>query len=224
MAGSEIIHIVGTVAVVQFLCDLVARFMIFQKQPYQRSLKNLESIQIKHDKLEKEIATKSKTQNPKQQEKLLKRLKVITDDLGEARADVAKRHSFPGMITSIVFFMLMRVLWTEHGGKVIAVLPFTPITLLRKLTLRGLDFGSNTNTNIQFPENSTVTSADQACNFIAIYVLSTLSVKYYINKLFGVHPPPGADQGLMTVMESPTVAKGMRQLGVDPDALKDKTS
>ena len=38
--------------------------------------------------------------------------------------------------------------------------------------------------------------------------------------MFGTKPPPGADDGIGTLMEAPRHQQVMRNFGVDPDELK----
>lgn len=212
MTAEEIVRVAVTVSVVQVLCDLLARYFVFQKDPYRRSVGALQRAQTKHDKLAKDASGKAK-------DKYKKRLDRAKDDLGEAKSEVAKRHSGPGMMTSFFFVLLFRILGAEHSGKVLGVMPFTPWRLLRKITLRGLDFGEDLSLNV-FKESVGVDSVQQACSFTIIYILCNVGVKFYVHKLVGEAAPPGADGGLLAVMESPKIARGLRQLGLDPDEFK----
>ena len=120
------------------------------------------------------------------------------------------------MFSSLFFVILLRILGAENKGKVIAVLPFLPFKLLGKVTRRGLDWGSMPEgliegTNINF---------GQGGSFLFIYLLSAMSVKFYVSKIIGKSPPPGADKGVMTVMDSPRGQKMIRSMGLDPDDMK----
>ena len=118
----------------------------------------------------------------------------------------------------LYFFILLRILGAEHTGKVIGVLPFVPYpNLICRVTGRGLDW-----TNVALDDESIGTQLDtkQAISFMCIYLLSTLSVKGYVHKIFGQKPPKGADQGFMTVAESPMVKRTLASVGIDVDELK----
>jgi hypothetical protein len=114
---------------------------------------------------------------------------------------------------------LFQILGAEYSGKVMGVLPFTPWRLLRKISMRGLDFGDDLGGAL-FHKSVGVDTVQQACSFTVIYILCNMGVKFFVHKLVGEAPPPGADGGLYAVMESPRVARGLRQLGIDPDELK----
>jgi uncharacterized membrane protein (DUF106 family) len=216
MTADDILRVAITVSVTQMACDLLARYLVYQKEPYLESVSALERAQTKFDKLQKEYDSKKAT---KQQDKMKKRLDTAKDDLGEAISDVARKHSGPGIVTSMIFVVLFRILGAEHGGKVMGVIPFVPQRLLRKVTMRGLDFGDELGLTI-FKDSPGVNSVNQACSFMIIYLLCNMGVKFYIHQLVGERPPPGADGGILAVMESPKIVKGLRQMGIDPDEYK----
>jgi hypothetical protein len=143
-----------------------------------------------------------------------KRLARSKEDYGEQCSEVARRHTGPGMLSSIFFVILLRILGAEHKGNVMALMPFVPFNFLTRITARGLDWG-----DVASLEGTDV-AVKQATSFLFIYLLSGLSVKYFINKAFGTQPPPGADKGILTVMESPQGQKMMKSMGIDPDELK----
>lgn len=216
MTAHDILRVAMTVSAVQIICDLLARYFVYSKPTYTRAVGALERARTKYDKLAKETASKTPG---KQQDKVQKRLDRAKEDLGEAKSEVAKRHSSPGIWSSMLFMLMFRVLGAEHSGKVMGVLPFVPFRLLRKVTLRGLEFGDDLGTSV-FQESTGVDTVHQACSFVIIYLLCNLGVKFYVHKLVGEAPPPGAEGGLLAVLESPKIAKGLRQMGIDPDELK----
>ena len=219
MAAEDILRLAITVSVTQIICDLLANKFVYEKDPYRRAVSAFERAQTKYDKLVKETDTKLSGGNAKQQDKVKKRLEQAKNDLGEAKSEVAKRHSGPGMLSSIVFVILFRVLGIEHGGKVIGIIPFEPFSLLSRVTMRGLDFGGELGLAM-FKDSKALFSVQQACSFTVIYLLCNMGLKFYVHKIVAEAPPHGADGGLMTVMESPTISRAMKQLGIDPDELK----
>ena len=207
MTGSEISNIVATVGIAQLVCDLLAKWLVYNKEPYQRACHALERARWKLNKAEADF---------KKNEKHAKKLQRAREDWGEACSDVARRHTAPGVWSSVFFVILLRILGTEHRGKVIGLLPFVPFTMLARVTSRGLDW-------TDIPE-STLDGRDvdhrQAASFLFIYVLGGLSVKFFVGKLIGTQPPPGADRGILTMMESRQGQKLMKSFGIDPDDLK----
>lgn len=216
MPANEIVRIAVTVTVAQVICDLLTKKLVYQKEPYKRAVSALERAQEKFNRLEKEYEPKKAN---KQGEKVKKRLDQAENDLHENRAEVARRHSAPGILLSIVFLILFRILAAEHAGKVMAILPFAPHWILTKVSMRGLDFQGDMGMSV-LKDSEGVKSIEQACSFTLIYLLCNMSVKFFAHKLIGETPPSGADQGIFTVMESPTIKRGLKQMGLDPDELK----
>eukprot|EP00980_Cylindrotheca_fusiformis_P007945 scaffold1697_cov120-Cylindrotheca_fusiformis.AAC.27 len=208
MTASEVLSIATTVGVCQICLDLVTNYLVYKKEPYQRACNALERARWKLNKAEADLA-----KNPKKNEKRHQRAK---DDFGEAAAFVASKRSAPTVLSSIFFIVLLRILGAENKGNVIAVLPFTPFRLLGRLTRRGLDWGNMPDGVV---EGSNV-SFEQGASYLFIYFLATISVKTYCNKLFAINAPPGADRGIMTVMDSPQGHKMAKAMGIDPDDMK----
>jgi hypothetical protein len=120
------------------------------------------------------------------------------------------------MMSSFFFIILLRILGAENKGKVIAIIPFLPFRLLGKITKRGLDWGGMPDGLI---EGSGI-HFGQGGSYLFIYLLSTMSVKFYASKIFGTPPPRGADGGMMTLLESPQGQKMAKTMGYDPADLK----
>jgi len=122
----------------------------------------------------------------------------------------------------------------------VAILPFQPWGLVKRLTLRGLTLdgkfdvvntlmgglvervGAGSNINLSVPRVFCVT---QGCGFLFLYILSNMSVKFLVHKLLGRKPPDGADKGVLNLMDDPQGKKILHSLGMDADELKEvKTS
>jgi uncharacterized membrane protein (DUF106 family) len=213
MTASDILSICLTVGVVQTLCDLLAKYLIFTREPYLRAVASMERARWKRDKAEVDA---------KKNDKHAKRLQRAQDDFSEACSEVARRHTGPGIITSVIFVILLRVLGTEHKGNVMGLLPFVPFQFLQRFTARGLDtkelmmiqadvFGQNDVDKV---------NVQQAVSFLFVYVLATFSIKYYVHQIVGTAAPDGADKGIMSVMESPKGNRLLKSLGIDPNDLK----
>uniref|UniRef100_A0A7S2EPN4 Uncharacterized protein n=1 Tax=Trieres chinensis TaxID=1514140 RepID=A0A7S2EPN4_TRICV len=231
MTGSEILKIAGTVAVVQAGCDILARRFVFSQEPYQRALSAFERARTKRDKIVKatEESAAGGGGKPRKgvsssQEKNAKKIQRAEDDCAEAAAEVARRHTQPTFFSSLAFIILYRILSAEHAGRVIAVMPFQPWGLVRRLSMRGITIDE---VALSLPKSATAEAAakvshhSQACAFLFVYVLCTLSVKFMVNKLLGTHPPQGADGGVGTILDAPKSQRMLKSLGVDTDELKE---
>lgn len=62
------------------------------------------------------------------------------------------------------------------------------------------------------------------CAFMVIYLLSTMSIRFYVHQLFGTMPPTGADGGIMSLLDSPMGQRIALAAGMDPKELKDVMS
>jgi len=209
MTTSDITNIVVTVAIVQLCCDLAANHFVFAQDAYQRAVGRLSREQFKLKKLQDQDK-EGKVVTEKQQKKFQK----AKADVAEASAEITKRHTAPSFFTSVVFFLLYRILATEYFGKVVAVLPFAPWSLIRKLSMRGLEIDLD-----KFQPGADITSPNQACSFLFIYVLSSLSVKFVVSKVVGTKPPKGAEGGIMSILDAPQSQKMLKNWGIDNESI-----
>ena len=239
MTSSDILNIVVTVGIIQLLCDLISNYFVYNSDGYKRSCSTLERMKWKYDK-----AQVDSNKNPEKQTNI-KKLQRAKDDYGEACSNVARKHTTPAVLTSIMFIILLRILGTEHGGgnKMIAFLPLIPFNFIsNKITTRGINIQNvvmmlNNKNYIQLVNDNDGSDGEedssspgggggggvhvkQITTFLFIYILATLSVKFYVNKLFGTSPPSGADNGLMSVMESPKSQRMLKSMGVNPEDYK----
>jgi hypothetical protein len=207
MTGSEILNIVFTVGVSQLAIDLLSNYFIFKGDAYQRSIKNMERSKTKLHRAKEDLKRSKKHQ---------KKVEGAEAEYSSACAEVARRHMAPSMISSVYFFLLLKILGSEYQGRVMGVLPFVPYRIVNGITGRGLDW---TDVPIEALAGTTFVPK-QAFSFLCVYVLAGLSVKYYVTKLVATSPPPGADRGIMTVVNSPAGHHIARSFGLDPNDLK----
>ena len=234
MTADDIVRIVVTVAIAQFACDAIAYWRIFSQEPYQRAVAAYGRAKWKKDKAKKDaqelgINTDGSTETTpstntsgkqKSQNKILRTQKAwerADQDCNDAAAMVSRRFMLPNFLTSILFVILLRIMGLEYKGQIMALLPFTPWSFFQRVSARGLEFSDLAYE--QPTSNSLVTETGQAASFVVIYMLTGLSVKFYVNKLFGTKPPPGAD-GMMNLTQSSWGKRWLASVGVDPNELK----
>lgn len=241
MTTNDVLQIAGIVAVAQCICDLLSRRLVFSREPYKRAVSTFDRAKIKRDKIV--AASKAPLTTPsasskqgkvgslnseKAADKQAKKIQRAEDDLAEAASEVAKRHTGPTFLGSIVFVVLYRILNAEYSGRVVAVLPFQPWSIVRRLSMRGISMEDD----IFAPLDATVgamgekvppavASTFQACSFLFIYVLCTMSVKFIVHTILGVKPPKGADGGIGTLLDAPKSQRVLQSFGVDPEELKE---
>jgi len=244
MTVSDIGKIVFAVASTEFLTCILSRRLIFQSESYTKLVNSFERAKVRRDKTDTSVAAKktarekqSQQKSQKSVEKDAKKLQRENEELSGFAAEVARRHTMAAFYSSIAFLILYRILAAEYAGKVVALLPFEPFRLLRRITFRGLSDWTATEVHSHWmqseggPEATTpgenaslspdVTSAAQACAFAFIYILCSLSVKMMVNMAFGTKPPPGADDGVGTLIDAPQSQKMMKNFGLDANEVKE---
>mmetsp|Transcript_15876 Transcript_15876/g.38155 ORF Transcript_15876/g.38155 Transcript_15876/m.38155 type:complete len:252 (+) Transcript_15876:211-966(+) len=244
MTVSDIGKIVFAVASIEFLSCILSRRLIFQGESYTRNVNSFERAKARRDKTAASLAAKEAPREKRAQkssqksiDKDAKKLQRENEELSSLAAEVARKHTMANFYPSIVFLILYRIFAAEYAGKVVALLPFQPFNFLQRITFRGLSGMSvkdvqslwvqsmggqdDTISGTNAPLPSDVSSASQACAFAFIYVLCSLSVKMMVNMAFGTPPPPGADEGVGTMMEAPQSQKIMKKFGIDADEVKE---
>ncbi|GKZ01534.1 hypothetical protein MPSEU_001104000 [Mayamaea pseudoterrestris] len=196
-ASSDIIRIATTVGLVQLVCSFVANRYYFTKDEYLRAVEAVHRCKWNLQREQELLRHASNSSNVSIHEtKIVK----YQETLRKANATLGAYFVFPNVITAIIFMILLRILAAEFGGRIVAFLPFAPFTLLHRLTGRGLEF-AEISVNGLFGNNddSLVALYDirQAASYMFVYVLCNLSVKVYVNQLFGTAAPPGAEGALM---------------------------
>ena len=109
MTASEISSIVVTVGICQLIIDLISNYVVYQSDAYQRSIRLVERSKTKLSKAEADL------EKSKKHQKKFDRAKA---DYSTSCADVARRHFIPNALSSVFFVILLRILGTEHKGKV----------------------------------------------------------------------------------------------------------
>ncbi|KAL3907812.1 MAG: hypothetical protein SGILL_008719 [Bacillariaceae sp.] len=211
MTCAGIQNIVVTIGMSQLILDLVFNHFVYKGESYKRALRTMERSQTKLKRAEQDLA--------KSEAKHRKKYDRTKDEYSQACADVARRHTMPQMTTSVCFLILLKILGAEYQGKVMGVLPFTPFNLITKVSTRGLaDWKIIPLDDLK--ATGTAMQPQQAFSFLFVYMLASMTVKYYVHQAVAIQPPPGADGGMSTIVESPMGQAIAKNMGFDPAALK----
>ena len=222
MTTADLISIVGAVALLQFVCDFLSHYLVYRKDPYQTLLGRLSRDQLKLQKLQETYDDQSKKAGRSEgdavvlSEKQRKKLNQMKNDIADHAAEIAKKHMIPYFYSSIAFFLLYRILATEYSGKVVAVLPFAPPSILLRITMSGLPMETPLP---GFEPMLGIKDPTQVCSLLFIYLMATLTVKFYVNKAFGSKLPKGADNGIFALMDAPQTQKMLKSWGLDNESL-----
>ena len=225
MTVGDIIYIITTVAVAQGICDGLANRLTYSSDSYRQRCSALEKARIKRDKVVTQAAqnpisgNNTSNSSAKARDKQAKKIQRAEEDFRIAATNVTQRHVVPNVLTALLFYILYKILNLEYQGKIVAMLPFTPWRILRRFTMRGLEF----NPEFDFISSSTkrVENVEQACGFLIVYLLSTMSVKFMVKQVLGEKPPSGADKGFFAMLDDPRGQKFLNALGVDMDELNE---
>lgn len=222
MTASDIIYIVTTVAVVQGVCDALANRFTFSTDVYQRKCAILERAKINLEKTKTQIAQNpiigNSNSSAKAKDKQAKKLQRAEEDYQTAASNVSLKHVAPNVFNGVVFFLLYRILNIEYQGKIIAVLPFTPWRFIQRfITMRGLEFQPD----FIYEGTQRVKHTGQFCNFLFVYMLATMSVKFMVKQAIGAKPPTGADKGLLNLLDDPRGQKFLKSVGFDENNLNE---
>lgn len=245
MTVSDIGKIAFSVACTELISCILSRKIIFQSESYAKTANSFERAKFRRDKTAASLAAKKAAREKQPQQasqksidKEEKKLQRENEEMSAYAAEVARRHTMASFYSSIAFLILYRILAAEYAGKVVGLLPFEPFNLLRRITFRGLSDRTFVEVHSHWlqskgggpeatvpggkgPITPDVASAGQACAFAFIYVLCSLSVKMMVNMAFGTKPPPGADDGVGTLMEAPQSQKMMKNFGLDAEDVKE---
>lgn len=196
MTASDIINVCMTVAVIQATCDLLAYWRVYSQEPYHRALEKRSRALFRKERAEKEAAqakgkeeetsAKANKKPSSKASRTAKALERAEQDYVDANSFVARFAFLPSFLTSLVFVVLMRVMGTEHKGEIMGLLPFVPWNFVKRISARGLDFGTAV---WEAEEKADVRNVTQAFSFVFLYMLAGLSVKFYTQRLFGMQTP-----------------------------------
>jgi len=101
-----------------------------------------------------------------------KRIAQYEQMLSDTNKDMTFSKMQSMVVVGITLVSLFGILSGHFSGRVVARLPFEPISIVRTLSHRGLDGGDVTE-----------------CSFMLIYILCSISFRSNIQKLLGFAPP-----------------------------------
>mmetsp|Transcript_27423 Transcript_27423/g.40236 ORF Transcript_27423/g.40236 Transcript_27423/m.40236 type:complete len:211 (-) Transcript_27423:204-836(-) len=208
MTWTDVVTIVVAVGTMQLIMDLALNHFVFKKETYTDLLDRMRRAQFNLEREQMKQATKA---NP---EKMKKRLELMTNAEAEAKAKVAAVHMRTKFYGAMAFLLMYTSMSATYAGASVGILPFAPWSFIHYISRRGLPALED------MVRGEKSIDPGRGCAFLGIYLLATLSIKYYVSEAFGTHPPKGADGGLFTMMDAPEHKKRLRKLGIDPDEFK----
>jgi len=149
--------------------EAISWLLIYRTDDYQRLKNSIEKLQAKLDK-KKEGTGADKTNE--------KKVERFNDQLSSFNKDMIMIKMKSTFAVGITMVSLFAVLNSSFDGRVVAMLPFEPFSLIRGITHRGLpgtDF--------------------YQCSMVFFYIISSLSIRANLQKLLGTTPPKQQNTG-----------------------------
>ncbi|GMI26769.1 hypothetical protein TrCOL_g10265 [Triparma columacea] len=183
--------------------------MVYKTDRYASLIQKLNKARLNRDRIFKNASTlESTTPNltKKQKEKQALKKKAASDDVSTASANIAGakgKYNFLGMA---IQFLQFRYLSSTHSSTVVAVLPFEPISLFRRVTQRGL-------TGLE--------GHPKAVSWFCVYMLCNFAIKGIFVKALAVARGEDSETGgVGSMLSSPQMRKTMKKLGYTDEDLE----
>jgi len=144
--------------------------LIYRTEKFKNLKSEVEKQSKKLEKQKESLPDITDKNSKKKLERQEERLKTNNRELS-----LVKMKSM--MAISFAFMFLLNIFSTIFEGKVVAKLPFEPISWVRGLSHRNLNGEDYTD-----------------CSFIFLYILCTMSVRQNLQKILGVEPSRAASK------------------------------
>lgn len=152
------------------LSEGLSWLLIYRTEKYKKLQSEVEKQSKKLEKQKESFPDITDKNSKKKLERQEEKLKTNNRELS-----LVKMKSM--MTISFAFMLLLSIFSAIFEGKVVAKLPFEPITLVRGLSHRNLNGEDYTD-----------------CSFLFLYILCTMSVRQNIQKLLGVEQSRAASK------------------------------
>lgn len=167
---SDSLAVVGISICTAMVCEAISWLLIYRTSSY-KSLRS--SIDKASKKLETmKIASESK---PTKKSSKTKKIDRVETSLKESSRDLSLFKFKSGAVVALVLFVVFGLLNSLFEGKAVAKLPFVPVSVVRKMSHRGLHGEDYTD-----------------CSMAFLYFLCSISIRTNLQKFLGFAPPRGA--------------------------------
>lgn len=168
---ADSLTVVGISFCTALVCEAISWILIYRTSSYK-------SLKSSIDKASKKLET-MKTDNPSSKltikKSKTKKIDRVETSLKESSRDLSLFKFKSGAVVALVLFVVFGLLNSLFEGKVVAKLPFHPITIVRKMSHRGLKGDDSTD-----------------CSMAFLYLLCSISIRTNLQKFLGFSPPRGA--------------------------------
>ena len=144
-------------------------FMIYRHAEYKKLTADIASQQKNVDAMKAKFTLSAATQTPAQQKASDRKLKAFELGLQTQQNVLVGKKSRGMLITALLSIFVIRTMYANFQGQVVARLPFTPVSMVSGLTHYGLEGDDMTE-----------------CSMTFLFVLCNLTFGNYTKKLLSL--------------------------------------
>lgn len=167
---------IGTAA----LCELISWLLIYRTSTYKSLRSSIDKASKKLDSMKSSNPNSSTPSSPSlplptAKKSKSKKIDRVESSLKESTRDLSLSKFKSGAVVAVVLFVVFGLLNSMFEGRVVAKLPFSPVSLVQKMSHRGIPGGDPTD-----------------CSMAFLYFLCSISIRTNLQKFLGFSPPRGA--------------------------------
>lgn len=166
---------VGTAA----LCELISWLLIYRTPTYKSLRSSIDKASKKLDSMKSSNPSIAPSNPavplPTAKKHKSKKIDRVESSLKESTRDLSLSKFKSGAVVAVVLFVVFGLLNSMFEGRVVAKLPFSPVSLVQKMSHRGIPGGDPTD-----------------CSMAFLYFLCSISIRTNLQKFLGFSPPRGA--------------------------------
>lgn len=175
--------ILGISIATAFLCETISWLLIYRTSTYKSLRSSIDKASKKLDSMKSNPSSSllsSANPNPTpvasfSKKSKSKKIDRVESSLKESTRDLSLSKFKSGAVVAVVLFVVFGLLSSMFEGRPVAKLPFSPVSLVLKMSHRGLSGGDPTD-----------------CSMAFLYFLCSISIRTNLQKLLGFAPPRGA--------------------------------
>lgn len=166
-----------------WICEGISWLLIYRTSSYKSLRSTIDRTTKKLESMKSSSPAVAATKKSK-----AKKMDRFETSLKESSRDLSFSKFKSGGVVAVVLVVVFGLLNSLFEGKVVAKLPFTPLTLIQKMSHRGLSGDDPTD-----------------CSMVFLYFLCSVSIRSNLQKFLGFAPPRGApSQGMFPMPDTKT--------------------
>lgn len=192
--------VVGISFCTAVLCEIISWILIYRTSSYKSLRSSIDKASKKLETMKNSssssggsasVAVKKSSKN--------KKMDRVESSLKESTRDLSLFKFKSGAVVAVVLFVVFGLLNSLFDGKPVAKLPFAPVSLVYKMSHRGLPGSDPTD-----------------CSMAFLYLLCSVSIRTNLQKFLGFSPPRGAAGASLFPVPDPKLSWWTTRIGVPP--------